>query len=287
MRCFAKYALPMVIALGGAVIASRVGRLAAASEDQAELQADREFVRAAAKGDKEAVGKLLDAEFTWTDAQGKTYTKSEALTELPQLAVGGDAHVEERAYDQVVAVMASHGKAYALRVWVKRPAGWRALVYHEVTLREQPAAPSGSGVSECENPCKSIPYKPKNEAEQAIVASWQALETGVTAHDSAAWAPHIADEFAMLSSNNDRPLSKADRMATLDKQKQAGLGSAPAPLVSAEMFDFGDAVVMKCLHQPFTGKPIRVTRVWIKRDGKWVMSISYQTTIQAAAAKSS
>ena len=289
MRCFAKYALLMLIALGGAVIAPRLNQVAAAGEDPAALQADREFVRAAAKGDQEAVGKLLDAEFTWTDSQGKTYTKSEALTELPQLAVSGDggANVEHRTYGQVVAVMASHGKAYALRVWVKRPSGWRALVYHEVTLREQPAAPGGSGVKECENPCKSIPYKPKNEAEQAIVASWQALETGVTAHDSAAWAPHIADEFAMLGSNNDHPLSKADRMATLDLQKQTGVGSAPAPLVSAEMFDFGDAVVMKCLHQPFSGKPIRVTRVWIKRDGKWVMSISYQTTIQAAAAKSS
>ncbi len=289
MRCFAKYALLMLIALGGAVIAPRLNQVAAAGEDPAALQADREFVRAAAKGDQEAVGKLLDAEFTWTDSQGKTYTKGEALTELPQLAVSGDggANVEHRTYGQVVAVMASHGKAYALRVWVKRPSGWRALVYHEVALREQPAAPGGSGVKECENPCKSIPYKPKNEAEQAIVASWQALETGVTAHDSAAWAPHIADEFAMLGSNNDHPLSKADRMATLDLQKQTGVGSAPAPLVSAEMFDFGDAVVMKCLHQPFSGKPIRVTRVWIKRDGKWVMSISYQTTIQAAAAKSS
>jgi len=279
----------MVIVLGGAVLSPRIDRLSAASEDPAALQADREFVRAAAKGDQEAVGKLLDAEFTWIDSQGKTYTKSEALTALPQLAVSEDngANVEHRTYGQVVAVMASHGKAYALRVWVKRPSGWRALVYHEVTLREEPAAPGGSGVKECENPCKSIPYKPKNEAEQAIVASWQALETGVTAHDSAAWAPHIADEFAMLGSNNDHPLSKADRMATLDLQKQTGVGSAPAPLVSAEMFDFGDAVVMKCLHQPFSGKPIRVTRVWIKRDGKWVMSISYQTTIQAAPAKSS
>jgi uncharacterized protein DUF4440 len=287
MRSLMKYALPMVIALGGAVIAPRLDVLAAAGEDSAALQADRQFVRVAAKGDKEAVGKLLDTDFTWTDAQGKTYTKSEAMTELPQLAVSEDseAHVEQRAYGQVVAVMASRGKAYALRVWVKRPAGWRALVYHEVPLREQPPSSGGSGVRECENPCKNIPYKPKNEAERAIVASWQALETGVTAHDSAAWAPHIADEFAMLSSNNDHPLSKADRMATLDKQKQTGVGSAPAPLVSAEMFDFGDAVVMKCLHQPFTGKPIRVTRVWIKRDGKWVMSISYQTTIQAAPAK--
>jgi hypothetical protein len=289
MRCLAKYALAMVIGVGGTLVATSLNQLGAAAEEQGALQADREFVRAAAKGDKEALGKLLDADFTWTDAHGKTYTRGEALTELPQLTVTEDegANVEQRSYGQLVAVMASHEKAYVLRVWVKQPAGWRALVYQEVTLRTQPAAPSGSGVRECENPCRSIPYQPKNEAEQEIVASWQALETGVTAHDSSAWAPHIADEFAMLSSNNDHPLSKADRMATLDKQKQTGVGSVPAPLVSVEMFDFGDAVVMKCLHQPFTGKPIRVTRVWIKRDGKWVMSISYQTTIQGAGAKSS
>jgi hypothetical protein len=287
MKCFAKFALPMVIALGSAAIAPGFSPIAVAAEDPAALQADREFMRAASKGDQEAVGKLLDADFTWTDAQGKTYTKSETLTALAQLKVSdaSDTKEDRRSYGQIVAVMATHGKAYALRVWVKRPAGWRALVYHEVTLREQPAAPSASGVKECENPCKSLPYKPKNESEQAIVESWQALEMGVTAHDSAAWAPHIADEFAMLSSSNDHPLTKADRMATLDLQKQTGAASAPSPLVSAEMFDFGDAVVMKCLHQPYSGKPIRVTRVWIKRDGKWVMSISYQTTIQAAAAK--
>jgi hypothetical protein len=39
---------------------------------------------------------------------------------------------------------------------------------------------------------------------------------------------------------------------------------------------------MSALHQPFTGKPVRVTRVWIKRDGAWLMAISYQTIIQAA-----
>jgi hypothetical protein len=33
--------------------------------------------------------------------------------------------------------------------------------------------------------------------------------------------------------------------------------------------------------------PVYVSRLWIKRDGKWVMSISFQTTIQAAAAKTS
>jgi len=284
-----RYLWLITIVLAGVLIVPGVGRLDAAGDDQGGLQADREFVRAAAKGDGDAIGKLLDNEFTWTDAQGKTYTKSEALPELPQFANkdDADAKLEPRTYGQVFAVMASHGKEHALRIWVKRAVGWRILAYHQVALRDQPASAGGSGVKECENPCKSIPYKPKNEAEQGIVASWQALETGVTTHDSAAWAPHIADEFAMLSSSNDHPLTKADRMATLDLQKQTGVASAPAPLVSAEMFDFGDAVIMKCLHQPFTGKPVHVTRLWIKRDGKWVMSISFQTTIQAAAAKTS
>jgi Domain of unknown function (DUF4440) len=287
-RGFARLVLAMTtIALGAAVIAPTVGPLALAGEDQAALQADREFAQAVAKSDKAAVGKLLDKDFTWTDSEGNSFNRSEVLESLPKPGLTDETTASRRnhAYGQVIAVMASHGKVYALRVWVKRPAGWKALVYHEVTLKDQPSASSGSGVKDCENPCKGIPYKPKNEAEQEIVGSWQALETGVTAHDSAAWAQHVADEFAMLSSNNDHPLSKADRMATLDKQKQAGVGSAPAPLVSAEMFDFGDAMIMKCLHQPFTGKPVRVTRVWIKRDGKWVMSISYQTTIQAAATK--
>src|SRR5258708_34365754 len=118
MRCFAKYALLMLIALGGAVIAPRLNQVAAAGEDPAALQADREFVRAAAKGDQEAVGKLLDAEFTWTDSQGKTYTKGEALTELPQLAVRGDvgANAEHRTYGPVVAGMGEAGRADACGV---------------------------------------------------------------------------------------------------------------------------------------------------------------------------
>jgi len=32
---------------------------------------------------------------------------------------------------------------------------------------------------------------------------------------------------------------------------------------------------------------VRVSRLWIKRDGKWMMSLSFQTTIEAAAAKTS
>lgn len=282
-----KFALVVGCLFGTVFAAPRLRKVAAAGDDDAVVQADRAFVQALAKADSAAAVKVLDAEFSWTDSAGATQSRAEVLKSFPKSALGdeSDADVRERTYGDVGTIMAARGKVHVLRIWVKRAAGWRALVYHEVTQLDQPSTSAGSGVNDCENPCKSVPFKPANEAERAIIASWQALETGVTAHDAEAWAPHIAEEFVQVSSNSDHPIDKAGRIATLNKQKQSGMGSAPAPLVSARMFDFGDTVVMTCLHQPYTGKPIHVSRVWIKRDGKWIMSISFQTTIQAAAAK--
>jgi hypothetical protein len=286
---FVTSALALGIVLGGILAFLPLGTVAAAADDQSVPQADHEFVQAAAKGDTATVGRILDVDFTWTDADGKTRTKAEIVDSLPTPALGNEsgAQVKQQIRSQVGAVMSGRDKTHVLRIWVRRPAGWRLLVYHEVILGRQAQGSAGPGVKECENPCKTLPYKPRNETEQAIIASWQALETGVTNHDASAWSPHIADEFVMLGSSNDHPLNKADRIATLNLQKQTGFASAPAPLVSAQMFDFGDAVVMTCHHQPYTGKPVRVSRLWIKRNGQWVMSISYQTTIQAAPAKSS
>lgn len=282
-------AFAFALSLAGMSLCVPAQSATASERDAVVLATDRQFIEAAAKGDSAATAKFLDTEFTWTDAEGKTLSTSEAIHALPKLALGDENGVDisERTYGDVGAVSASSGKMHILRLWVKRAGGWKLLVYHEVRQLEQPPASSGSGVKECENPCKTIPFKPANEAEQAIIASWQALETGVTAHDAAAWAPHIAEEFVQISSNSDHPISKSGRIETLNKQKQSGAGSAPSPLVSAKMFDFGDAVIMTCLHQPYSGKPVHVSRLWIKRDGKWVMAISYQTTIQAAAAKAS
>lgn len=285
---FVTSAFAIGVMLGGFLSFLSFSSTVIAADNQSILQADHEFVQAASKGDTATLGRVLDSEFTWTDAEGKTQSRAEVLGSLPTPALGNeaDAQVKQQTHTQVGAVMSSRDKTHVLRIWVRRPAGWRLLVYHEVVLGRQSTGPSGPGVKECENPCKTLPYKPRNEAEQAVIASWQALETGVTNHDAAAWSPHIAEEFVMLGSSNDHPLSKADRIATLNLQKQTGFPSAPAPLVSAQMFDFGDAIVMTSQHQPYTGKPVRVSRLWIKRNGQWIMSISYQTTMQDAPAKS-
>lgn len=267
----------------GLFLSATVRKTLAADRDQAVLQADHKFVQAASLANSSLLTRMLDEDFTWTDAAGKTLTLAEVLHSVPKPALGDETGVDftERTYGEVGAITASRGKIHILRLWVQRPAGWRLLVYHEVKQLDQPSNVNGTGVNDCENPCKGVPFKPANADEAAIIASWQALETGVTAHDSAAWAPHIAEEFVQISSNSDHPISKAGRIETLDKQKASGVGTAPSPLVSAKMFDFGDAVIMTCLHQPHTGKPIHVSRLWIKRDGRWVMVISFQTNIEA------
>lgn len=259
----------------------------AAETAQAVVNADHAFVKALANNDRAAAGTLLDADFTWTDTEGKTVNKAEALRNFSALAGGNapTAEVKETTFGQVGEIMAASGKTYVLRVWVKRPAGWRLLVAHAATLAAKghvgTAARRGT---ECVNPCKTIPYKPRNAAEQGVISSWQALETAVTQHESQNWAPHVADEFVLISSGNDHPLHKKDRMDILDKQKKAGTSSAPAPLVTARMFDFGDTVVMTCLHHSPEGKPTHVTRIWIKRDGRWQLAYSQQTAVQGGMA---
>lgn len=252
----------------------------AASDDETVLQADRAFVGAIGSSNHAALGKLLDESFVWTNSAGKSSTKAQVLKDLPKSADGYDAQAKVRTYGDVAAVQAASGKVHVLRVWVKRSGSWRALVYQEVTQAEK-AEPPGPSTNVCVNPCKTVPYQPKNDAEKGVIISWQQLETAVTNHNPQKWAPHFADEFVLIASGATQPTTKADRIAQLNKP---GIGPAPPALASARMFDFGNTIVMVSQSKPYSGKPAHISRVWFKRKDMWQMAVSYQTTIQAAPA---
>jgi len=253
---------------------------AMAADDPLLKKADLGFVHAIAASDKKGLSSALDPDFTWTDSNGKTYAREEVLHTIPTSpANSSTAGNEQRVYGDVGLVMAVSGKTHAARFWVKHADRWRLLIYHEATLSEE-ARSGAPHPKDCENPCKTLPYTPKNDAEKGIIASWQALETAVTHHDSQVWGQHVADEFLLINSNNDHPFSKADRIALLDKQKQTGTSSAPIPLVSAKMFDYGDTVIMAANHRRDSDKPVRVSRIWVQRNGQWLMAFSEQTIVE-------
>ena len=256
-----------------------------ANDEEAVLKADRGFAEAAAKADTGAMGKLLDADFSWTDAAGKTFTRAQTLasTPAPSIRSETDSQRTHRNYADVELIQARDGRANILRIWVKQPSGWRLLAYQEATLTSGTPTPIPGTAETCDNPCKSLPYKPKNDTERQVLTGYMALQTATVYHNSADWGKYVADEFSAASSNSNKVLDKQGRMADLERSKMAGY--APMPVEKLQLFDFAEAVVLESQHQPLSGKPVHITRLWIKRDGRWLEAVSYQTRIEAAAAK--
>jgi hypothetical protein len=299
-RCFAN-ALVTGIVFAGMAASLTVRPIAAADtkDDPSVLQVDHALVAALGKADKTAADKFLDADFMWTNSDGETLSRAKVLSGLPKPPLGDESGVPltEYTYGQVGEVRVARGKMHVLRVWVKRPAGWRILHYHEVALAERAGA-SALSANDCENPCKDVPYTPKDDAEKGIRNSWAGLELALTDHDTKAWSPHFPDEYLMATSGATGPITKADRIATISKPGSGRVTlcrplwvagrmceSQLAAEPPARFFHFGDTVVIISRNKPYVGKPELSTRIWhLDHDGIWQMMESWDTEIQAAPA---
>jgi hypothetical protein len=262
----------------------------AASNDQAVLQADRALTAALGKPDAKSVSELLDSSFAWTGTGGKTSSKSETLQDLSDFASDNrdDAGAKALAYSQLGLVFGTHHDVRFVRIWVKSPKGWKLFVDLDTPTAAE-ARPAGltrggaESTGDCDNPCRTLPYKPTTAADQAVLAEWQKTKMDEWHPDADDWATHIADEFMII--NNGSARDKPDRVALAKKQQAAGIGAPGAPILSMNMYDYGDAVVMISHHFPYQGgKPYYNVRVFVNRDGHWPLVWSQQTTIQSAAA---
>jgi hypothetical protein len=242
-------------------------------------QADSSFVQAFVRNDKSALNQILDADFIWIDSNGRRLDRAELLEKIPTVA-NVDVETQPRTYRDTAIVRANRGRMNVLRVWVKRAAGWRAVLYQEVLQVEKSEPAGGKPSVECENPCKTIPYQPQTAAEKEAIASWQGVMKAMAENDADAYTPLIADEFTATDTYHDRPYSKADRLSQISKQKVSGTRSAPPELLAAEMFDFGESVMMVAKEQRPGAKSYFNTRMWVQRDGRWQMLFSFNTRIE-------
>src|SRR5271165_2967819 len=82
------------------------------------VQADRAFVQAITQADKPALSKLLDADFTWTNADGQTLTRAQVLENLPKPAMPNASAAELKTYHYGALgdVQANLDRAHVLRV---------------------------------------------------------------------------------------------------------------------------------------------------------------------------
>lgn len=285
MRHIVAKAFAVGVVCVGMWAASAAEPARAASDEQAVLQADRSLLQAIGKADKTAAGKLLDAELIWTDSQGKSETKTDVLGSLPTVG-NSDVEAKARVYGHAGVVHADRGRLQILRVWAKRPAGWRLLLYQEVMLAEKPRPVPNANVNggPCENPCKTIPYQPKSENEKAALAGMQAVQAAIASGNADAWAATTTEDFTATNSPDNEVYDRANRIAQLSSLAKSGRTSTPTPMVSAQVFDLTDAVLIVAHEQPPTNKTNLNTRLMVKQNGRWLMLFSFNTRIEASEA---
>jgi hypothetical protein len=243
------------------------------------LLCDKAFVQSFAQKDAAAADKLLAADFAWINSRGERWTRAEALEAFPSVA-NADVNAEVRLYGTTAVIRANKGKANVLRVWVKGQDAWKVLLYQEVTQVEKSEPAAGDGSGQCLNPCKQIPFQPATIAEKEAVASWQGVMKAMAENDAAAYAPLIADEFTATDTHHDRPYTKADRLVQIQKQKVSGKHNSPPELLSAEMFDLGETVLMIAREHRPGAKAYFNSRMWVKREARWQMLFSFNTRIE-------
>src|ERR1700722_17561154 len=266
--------------------------------DAATLQADDALQQALRKKDAKAVGALLDKEFTWTNEAGHTRSSAQFLKDSAAGGLDGNTEYKDlkaRDYGQLAIVTGickrtAGQDTFFARIWVKRPGGWLLLTHQDTAIvakspSSQPAPAAGNGAaaaSNCENPCRSVPYKPKTVEQREVLKAYQAVETAVTSHDAKTWAYHVADEFVGIGRQyTGTPDTKAGRAG------QIGIVTNRVVLpkmIWGEAFVFGDAGIIIADHQAAGEPPYHVIRLWVNRDGRWQLFHRQETTIKKATA---
>ncbi len=271
----------------------RIVAVPANTANEQELRsADRALVQAIAANDRLAAPRLLDPEFTWIDRDGRSRSKSDLVNRIGLLSAGTDANLTVQNYGRVALITGTHrltpDNAWALfaRVWVRLPSGWRLLLYHETAPADFSAKNARYGVTRtqwpahCDNPCRSLPYKPLSSDAQEIVASFMAGETAAFDGDLEAASRVLSDDVLFVTPDRSQPMDKTQRIAAMRNMRTAGQTDPPAAVVSMALWVFGNAGVMSADEESPSGEMLRTTRIWAKRDGHWQLTFSQETPMQ-------
>ena len=255
----------------------------AAAPDAAS--ADTQWIAALSATDPSSATGALDAEFEWTDADGRTYARGDAAARLSTLAAAlrGETSVQRYDYGHVHVVTSLRDQTRLMRVWALRADGWRLIGAIETRLATgaTPFAASGAATGDCDNPCRTMPYTPTSDNARQIAALFQQLKVDEWHPNPTRWAPYVLDDVYYVTETAQ--LSKADRVKRLTALAATGEPSVPGdPVVSMKIHDLGDSAVMIARHTPYRGgDPYYSLRVWAFRDGRWQLANTQQTVVRS------
>ena len=266
-------------------------------EDALVLAADGKLGDALRAGDRSTARHLLSLQFSYADANGRVYARKEFLATLKKIAAAPAADAKARVYGGV-AMVTGHRKSapdtdkFFIDIWAKQKGAWRALTMQDVVLGVPNGVPEDASALEksfqdfatsyeCNNPCRTIPYRVRSSAEQDILNAYQALDKAMIARDAEEYQKYLAGEFIHYEPGLP-PVSRSARIARLDDMKKNDVPGYLPAIQSMQLWVYGDGAAMISTHViPDDSEPVeRVARVWVRRNGRWQMAISVQTDVE-------
>jgi hypothetical protein len=277
--------------LGAALFSPPTATPAAAADANPFRQAARSLADALAKGDKSTVAALLDDRFVWVEANGKVHTKAQVLDDLAQFAADNEGAIDVRTVDfvgQVERELGMHHNQRFAHLWVKSAASWQACVFLNIPIPPErpdymapPNAPNDADKT-CENPCKTLPYKPENAAQDGAMKTWFSLKNDEWHPNPEDWASHTDENHETLTPRADTP--RMQHIHELEEQRKLygeNGGSGGSAVQSMRMFDFGNVVIMQAFQgRNPSAKPTSWNlRLFVNRGDGWKIALSAQTNI--------
>ena len=290
MKRFFAIMMAQILVFCAAFLASP-GAALSADDGPTFRQADRSLNEALASGDKKAVAALLDDRFQWVEANGKIHTKEQVLDDLPQFAADNEGAMDARTTDflgQAERVLGIHHNQRFAHLWVKNPAGWQAFVFLNMPIPKErpdttatPPAPTEEDKI-CENPCKTLPYKPANSVEEGVLVAWFRLKMDEWHPNPEDWSAHADDAHETITPRGDMlKLQHVEELAEERKLYGPEGGSGGSQVLSMKMFDFGNVVIMETFQgrNPAAKPNSWHLRMFLNRGDGWKIALSGQTNI--------
>ena len=134
----------------------------------------------------------------------------------------------------------------------------------------------------CDNPCKTLPYKPENAVEEGALETWFRLKNDEWHPNPEDWAAHADDNHETLTPRADIPkLQHVEELGEERKLYGDNGGSGGSSVLSMRMFDFGNVVIMQAFQgRNHAAKPTSWNlRVFLNRGDGWKIALSAQTNI--------
>jgi hypothetical protein len=262
-----------------------------AALDEVLLAADKALGAAMRTGDRTGARRLLTLQFTFVDADGKIHPRREFLGDLKNVAARPATDIKIRNFGSLAMMTGKHTSAqgadvFFLDVWVKQKGAWRALLMQDVPIRagEEAAAFRPIQIADldthaCDNPCNSMPYRVRSAAEQDVARTYQTITKAIATHDAGAWAKHVADEFVSYASSH-APLARGSRIAAIEDHSDGG-GVRVGEVKTMRLAVYGDGAVMVATESNGLQPLYRAARVFVKRDGRWLMEATAQTDLKS------